>query len=489
MNRNLKKLETIEANDQEICNLIDVTVECKITTTLTNPFVETLCESNFIFKPTSTQIYNDELTNSSEDYSGTYYHKPSLTSGSSRYSSNYSSNTDKSNSEMNERMPFSEFQYKINNYSEEYFHSLETDHVSSQFSNTTPFSNSSVIQSFSSNEFTPLQQRIIEGVSKSRQGVERSKTTKVNSDNSSKDSGLQYHLDFFTLHKKHEKTQHKQPKIDGLVAVDKSKMKPHAKSWEKSASLPVTITTNNKTDNDYCFMGLEKSGFHTTNGNLVCYKKTGRGVFDGFIKSVPKSEITLPQNSKIEQPWFRSKVCVYENSTIANVFDIVLNQQLQGVSPAATYLQVMTHCIDQGIPIFVVGGAVRDVIYAVLKDKETNVQNILKKVKDINIRFGCPTQEFCQTIARKWPKEPSPPGPRGLVIIGNRACNSFFEGKAISGLNNDTHSVKSYIPQCFGTDLVRDNICRDFTCNSLWYDPINKCIIDPLVMAKELRTF
>ncbi|KAL9656324.1 hypothetical protein ABK040_005091 [Willaertia magna] len=295
---------------------------------------------------------------------------------------------------------------------------------------------------------------------------------------SSKDSELQYHLDFFSLHKKQEKTQHKQPKIDGLVAVDKSKMKPHAKSWEKSASVPVTITTNNKTDKDYCFIGLEKSG-HTTNGNLVCYKKTGRGVFDGFIKSVPKSEITLPQNPKIEQPWFKPKVCVYENSTISNVFDSALNQQLQGVSPAATYIQVMTHCINQGIPVFIVGGAVRDVIYAVLKDKETNVQNIMNKVKDIDIGFGCPTQEFCQVIKQKWPNEPKAPGPRGLVSIGNTNGDLFLEGKAINGLNNDNHSVKSDIPQCFGTDLVHENICRDFTCNALWYDPINKCIIDP----------
>ncbi|KAL9648072.1 hypothetical protein ABK040_012126 [Willaertia magna] len=129
-----------------------------------------------------------------------------------------------------------------------------------------------------------------------------------------------------------------------LVAVDKSEMKPHAKSWEKSASLPEIITTNNKTDNDYCFIGFEKSG-NTTN----------------------------------------------DNST----------------------------------------------------------------------------------------KKPSPPGPRGSVIIGNENCDLRLKGKAISGLNNDNHPVKSGIPRCFGTDLVRENICRDFTCNALWYDPINKCIIDP----------
>lgn len=47
--------------------------------------------------------------------------------------------------------------------------------------------------------------------------------------------------------------------------------------------------------------------------------------------------------------------------------------------------------------------------------------------------------------------------------------------------------MKSDIPQCFGTDLVGENICRDFTCNSLWYDLINECVIDPIGKGQGIK--
>ncbi|KAL9647971.1 hypothetical protein ABK040_016877 [Willaertia magna] len=254
-------------------------------------------------------------------------------------------------------------------------------------------------------------------------------------------------------------------------------MTPHSKTWEKSANTPVTILNKSP---QFSFIGWERSR-NNTNGKLVCFQNTGKGVFGGYIISVPRNEVTIPLNPKIEQPWFREEVRVYENSIISSVFDRILSQQLQQVTPTATYIQVMSHCVNQGIPVFIVGGAVRDVIYAIIKDKHkgNDISSIVNKVKDIDIGFGCPPEEFCKVIKQKWPNEPTPPGPRGLVVIGSPNCELFLEGKAINGPNNDNQSVAKYVPKTYGTDLVNENICRDFTCNSLWYDPINKCIIDP----------
>jgi hypothetical protein len=68
------------------------------------------------------------------------------------------------------------------------------------------------------------------------------------------------------------------------------------------------------------------------------------------------------------------------------------------------------------------------------------------------------------------------------VKIGKEDGNPL-EGKCINGYNNGKFEIKSTknksIPICIGTDLYAENICRDFTVNSLWYDPINETVIDP----------
>ncbi|EFC35449.1 predicted protein [Naegleria gruberi] len=148
------------------------------------------------------------------------------------------------------------------------------------------------------------------------------------------------------------------------------------------------------------------------------------------------------------------------------------------------------------IPIFIVGGAVRDVIREVIVEKKTNALQIMNNIKDIDIGFGCDPQTFHGRLTRKYKSGVPIPGPRGLVQVGSsNGSDLFLEGKAINGLNNDNKSVKAQIAQCYGTNLRGENICRDFTCNSLWYDPINKCIIDTIgngqgikdVISKNLR--
>ncbi|KAG2386076.1 hypothetical protein C9374_003225 [Naegleria lovaniensis] len=295
----------------------------------------------------------------------------------------------------------------------------------------------------------------------------------------------QGHRDFFCLLGHHDDDvsptiQKKQPEIQGLTSKDKSNMRPHVTEWKRSASIPLTSPSG------YKFIGWERAtGNNTATGKVVLFKKTDKGVFEGHIKTEEVTNVSFPTN-QIEQPWYRNRVCIYKNQLIVSVFKNALSGRLTGVTPSATYLDVMNYIVSCGVPVFIVGGAVRDVLYAVLKENETNVQTIISKVKDIDIGFGCPTQEFYNILCKKYSAGIQPPGPRGLIVVGNTNGN-FLEGKALNGLNNDNKSVKDDIPQCFGTDLVGENICRDFTCNSLWYDPINECIIDPIGRGQGIK--
>ncbi|KAF0978386.1 hypothetical protein FDP41_002901 [Naegleria fowleri] len=262
--------------------------------------------------------------------------------------------------------------------------------------------------------------------------------------------------DFCILNALRERTAlSKQPDIPGLTSKDKSKMQPHVKRWKRSASIQLTSPV------EYKFIGWERqTGSNLSTGKIVIFKKTGKGVFEGHIKTEDLKNVTFP-NNQIEQPWYRNRVCVYENSLVRNVFTQALSEYLDGVSPRATYLDVLKYIVNEGVPVFIVGGAVRDVLYAVLKEKETNIQNIIGKVKDIDIGFGCPPQKLFEKLSKKYTTGIQSPGPRGLVV--------------------------SDIPQCFGTDLVGENICRDFTCNSLWYDLINECVIDPIGKGQGIK--
>jgi len=66
----------------------------------------------------------------------------------------------------------------------------------------------------------------------------------------------------------------------------------------------------------------------------------------------------------------------------------------------------------------------------------------------------------------------------GLVKFGDTSSNLYLEGKPRNGLNNDIENWSSGI-KTIGCDLHLESLYRDFTINTLRYDPINKVVIDP----------
>ncbi len=69
--------------------------------------------------------------------------------------------------------------------------------------------------------------------------------------------------------------------------------------------------------------------------------------------------------------------------------------------------------------------------------------------------------------------------PNGLVQFGDTSVDLYLEGKSINGLNNDIEPWSGGTKST-GSDLHSEPMYRDFTLNSLCYDPVNKVIIESL---------
>lgn len=104
------------------------------------------------------------------------------------------------------------------------------------------------------------------------------------------------------------------------------------------------------------------------------------------------------------------------------------------------------------------------------------VQQSNAPLKDIDIAFSCGAEELKQFGEQRGWKFAGITQ-FGLVKFGNAASGKILlEGKSIYGPCSD---VTSQVPhQSIGADLAHDTTCRDFTCNAIYYCPVNKCVID-----------
>jgi hypothetical protein len=267
----------------------------------------------------------------------------------------------------------------------------------------------------------------------------------------------------------HEKSIPENLQTLNFKSVDKSKLTKHSKSWEKASSIEVTLKMKEK----FKFIGFESiSPVDIDKNSIILFKETGKGVFNGYLKKVNISEIEIPNQFEFSQPWDNENVLVVKHDMISNKMTTVLNQKVNGLDD--TFLDIIKFIHSNGIPVFIVGGCIRDLI----RDIKTGANT---EIKDIDLGFGCSANELESILKLKYQKVKV--SKTGLVSIGEIVSGTLFlEGKSLNGFNNDRYSItskNSEIPKCIGTDLFNENICRDFTCNSLWYDCINKTIIDP----------
>ncbi|TLD68859.1 CCA tRNA nucleotidyltransferase [Phragmitibacter flavus] len=155
-------------------------------------------------------------------------------------------------------------------------------------------------------------------------------------------------------------------------------------------------------------------------------------------------------------------------------------QQLFGVllarpvPPGPRYAELITEIWSRGFEIFVVGGTVRDV----LAGKETH---------DVDLVTTMPLNSASRLLKAMYRSDPQISDKNGYVRLGGvpRLGDPFIDLKMFSLAAPGTENA------IFGADFCSDVGHRDFSCNAIYYDPINAVLIDPsgrgIEDAKESR--
>jgi hypothetical protein len=254
-----------------------------------------------------------------------------------------------------------------------------------------------------------------------------------------------------------------------FIKVDKRTLKPMALDWTRSSRFNFT---RNNDDRVWSFVGweVEQQDARTKSGNVIV---SYEGQFEVLPASMLKNQ--LVENIQFEQPWYRDEVSVFKHYQVEQVFDAILNRKISGLPDHTTFRHVLNTILEHGVPVFIVGGAVRDVIYYSCNHRYTDINEIASRIKDIDMAFGCSSRELQKIINKyKWKCKVLH---TGLIQIGDVTAELFLEGKPINGINNDRLPI-DHMPRGIGSNLHFEAIYRDFTMNSCLYDPLNNTIVD-----------
>ncbi len=182
------------------------------------------------------------------------------------------------------------------------------------------------------------------------------------------------------------------------------------------------------------------------------------------------------ESLNVMQPWSHPSVQVFYHNSVPALFDIILARRVSGLRHIS-FLQVLQEFYFAGIPVFIVGGAVRDVVTLASNYQMTNIIEKIGSIKDIDLGFGDSVQAVLDLMRKKgW--KCSMNRQTGLISIGDKN-GMFLEGKSINGLKSDRYPLDAETSANIGANLYVDVLSRDFTMNSLWYDAMNRVIVDP----------
>ena len=178
---------------------------------------------------------------------------------------------------------------------------------------------------------------------------------------------------------------------------------------------------------------------------------------------------------------------------LVRVSEAALDMEVCGTHTAREYVDAFHKA---GYEVFIVGGAVRDAIGLMAQKGGTDDAAILDKMNDIDIVTTAPpnvAREICEQVAPELSKGGvwSPPFVEqfGVVLAGGPKaglpnpegidiCSMKSRGMNTEQEMNADTGEKSF-PTDFAHDLRADAHARDFCCNALYYDPINKAVVDP----------
>lgn len=144
---------------------------------------------------------------------------------------------------------------------------------------------------------------------------------------------------------------------------------------------------------------------------------------------------------------------------LVDLLDQVLNEK---IPPGPSYLDLITEIWSRGFEVFIVGGTVRDALAGL-------------KPNDIDLVTTMPISLVRKFLKSMYRVEPTSKDENGFVRIGGtpKSGDPFIDLKVFSDSLPGTDFAK------FGMGFESDFKHRDFACNAVYYDAINKVIIDP----------
>jgi hypothetical protein len=93
-------------------------------------------------------------------------------------------------------------------------------------------------------------------------------------------------------------------------------------------------------------------------------------VSNGHLISKYPSDLK-PSASQLKAPWYHEEVIIFESDGIKKTFDSILKQNVKGMS--VTFNHIFESLFRDGIPVYIVGGSVRDAVLEVPVDKINNI--------------------------------------------------------------------------------------------------------------------
>jgi hypothetical protein len=239
-------------------------------------------------------------------------------------------------------------------------------------------------------------------------------------------------------------------------------------------------------------------GDQTVKGQLLGFDYRGRAVIDvdGDRRIAPFEAITaegplLPRPSPLDG--LSPGAITRAPAKLTAALDAALDLEVTGKHTAREYVDAL-HAA--GYDVYVVGGAIRDALHMVADDPATSQASILDALKDVDIVTTAPPpviRALAQAIAPEYEGGAvwSPPtvDQFGAVLIGGpKAGLPNPEGLdvvsiRVSGQNTEPvlhpDTGEKVFPYTFGRSLIDDTAGRDFACNAVYYDPLNRVLIDP----------
>jgi poly(A) polymerase-like protein len=177
--------------------------------------------------------------------------------------------------------------------------------------------------------------------------------------------------------------------------------------------------------------------------------------------------LSLPNDALVVEPTPKEQA----------IFDDLLEQS---IPKGSKHIDLLYEIWARGYEVFVIGGTVRDVVAGIqARDIDISTTMPLDKLAClVGGMYGATyeiSDESCQ---------------QGELRLGGRpgSTDPFIDISVFKHLMPGTPNA------IFGSSFLRDIAHRDFACNSVYYDPINRALIDPtgngLVDAKscQLRT-